>query len=83
MKFHISLNLLAFLTGGAILLTASPFAVQTVIDPTGNNFINLLGINNSGKVVGFDNNPLAQGFTLVATGKLRSREFPGCHFRQW
>jgi hypothetical protein len=77
MKTHISLNLLAFLTGGAMLLTASPFAVQTVIDPTGNNFINLLGINNSGKIVGFDNNPLAQGFTLVLPANFASENFPG------
>jgi hypothetical protein len=77
MKFPNLFKLLAFLTGGAMLLTASPFVIQTVIDPTGNSFINLLGINNGGTIAGFDNNAPAQGFTLVLPNNFSSENFPG------
>jgi len=53
------------------------YSVQTVIDPTGNNFINLLGINNAGTVAGFDNNAPAQGFTLVLPATFTPENFPG------
>ena len=53
------------------------YSVQTVIDPTGNNFINLLGINNAGTIAGFDNNAPAQGFTLVLPATFTPENFPG------
>jgi hypothetical protein len=53
------------------------YAVQTVIDPTGNNFINLLGINNAGTIAGFDNNNPAQGFTLTLPSAFAAENFPG------
>src|SRR5580658_5759867 len=77
MKFPNLFKLLTFLTGGAMLLSASPFVIQTVIDPTGTNFINLLGINNSGTIAGFDNANTAQGFTLVLPNSFTNENFPG------
>src|ERR1700733_15593271 len=77
MKFLNLFKIVAFLTGGAMLLTASPFTIQTVTDPTGNNFINLLGINNSGTIAGFDNNAPAQGFTLTLPSNFTTENFPG------
>ncbi len=68
------------LTATMLLGVASPasaYSVQTVIDPTGSNFINLLGINNSGTVAGFDNAMVAQGFTLVLPNNFMSENFPG------
>ena len=56
---------------------AAGYSVQTVIDPTGNNFINLLGINNAGTIAGFDNNNPAQGFTLTLPGTFTSENIPG------
>jgi hypothetical protein len=56
---------------------ALSFNVQDVIDPTGNNFINLLGINNSGTIAGFDNNAPAQGFTLTLPSNFTTENFPG------
>jgi hypothetical protein len=53
------------------------YSVQTVTDPTGNNFINLLGINNAGIIAGFDNNNPAQGFTLTPPSTFTSENFPG------
>jgi hypothetical protein len=53
------------------------YSVQTVIDPTGNNFINLLGINNAGTIAGFDNNAPAQGFTLKLPSTFTPENFPG------
>ena len=41
------------------------YNVTDVIDPTGTNFINLLGINNSGTIAGFDNGATNAGFTLM------------------
>jgi probable HAF family extracellular repeat protein len=56
---------------------AAGYSVQTVTDPTGNNFINLLGINNAGTIAGFDNNNPAQGFTLTLPGSFTSENFAG------
>jgi hypothetical protein len=44
---------------------AGGYAVTDVTDPTGNNFINVLGINSSLTIAGFDNNNPAQSFTAV------------------
>jgi hypothetical protein len=68
--------------GGAIFAAAAGpaaagYSVQTVTDPTGNNFINLLGINDSGTIGGFDNNNPAQGFTLTLPNNFTSQNFPG------
>jgi PEP-CTERM motif len=41
------------------------YAVTDITDPTGNNFINVLGINSSLTIAGFDNNNPAQSFTAV------------------
>jgi hypothetical protein len=56
---------------------AAEYTVQTVIDPTGNNFINLLGINDAGTIAGFDNNAPAQGFTLTLPANFKAEIFPG------
>lgn len=53
------------------------YTVETIIDPTGNNFINLLGINNAGTVAGFDNNNPPQGFTLTPPASFTAENFPG------
>ena len=55
---------------------AAAYVVQTVIDPTGNNFINLLGINTAGTIVGFDNNNPPQGFRLTLPGSFTAENFP-------
>jgi hypothetical protein len=52
-------------------------SVQTVPDPTGNNFIQLLGINNSGTIAGTDNNNPAQAFTLNLPAAYTTQNFPG------
>jgi hypothetical protein len=77
MKFPTSLNLLALLTGGAILLTGSSFTVQTVLDPADPTFTQLLGINNSGTIAGFTGAVTASGFTLVLPSSFTNENFPG------
>ncbi len=67
----------AMAAGGALLTAGPMFNVQTVTDPTGNNFIQLLGINNGGTIAGLDNNAPAQGFTFVLPGTFTSENFPG------
>jgi hypothetical protein len=59
------------------LLAISPAAhagynLTFVTDPTGTGFINLLGINNSGTVAGFDNSTFNQGFTLTLPSSFSS-----------
>ena len=56
---------------------AAGYSIQTITDPTGNNFINLLGINNAGEIGGFDNNNPAQGLTLTLPNHFTSQNFPG------
>jgi hypothetical protein len=56
---------------------AAGYSIQTIADPTGNDFINLLGINNAGEIGGFDNNNPAQGFTLTLPNHFTSQNFPG------
>jgi hypothetical protein len=68
--------------GGALLAAiAGPasagYSVQTVTDPTGTNFINLLGINDAGTIGGFDNAVNAQGFTLTLPNNFTPQNFPG------
>lgn len=77
MKFPTLLNLLALLTGGAILSTAGAFSVQTVQDPANPTFTQLLGINNGGTIAGFSGAMTAQGFTLVLPNNFASENFPG------
>jgi hypothetical protein len=57
--------------------TVDGYSVQTVTDPTGTNFINLLGINDSGAIGGFDNANNAEGFTLTLPNHFTSQNFPG------
>jgi hypothetical protein len=57
--------------------SAVAFSVQLVTDPTGNNFIQLLGINNGGTIAGFDNGNPASGFTLTLPNTFTSQNFPG------
>ncbi len=69
------------LLGGALLAAAAGpasagYSVQTVTDPTGTNFINLLGINDSGTIAGFDNAATAQGFTLTLPNNFTPQNFP-------
>ena len=77
MKSLTSLNLLAFLAGSAVLLTAGSFTVQTVQFPTDPTFTQLLGINNSGTIAGFHGAMTAQGFTLKLPGTFTTENFPG------
>jgi hypothetical protein len=76
-----------FLRGAATrcLLVAAPlvafspaahaaYNLTFVTDPTGNNFINLLGINDSGVIGGFDN---SSGFTLTLPSNFTNQNFPG------
>ena len=81
MRMNIRL-LTPLVLGGALLATAAGpaaagYAVQTVTDPTGTDFINLLGINDSGTVGGFDNAVTAQGFTLTLPNSFAAQNFPG------
>jgi len=69
------------------LLAAVPLAIAPaadagynltfVTDPTGTNFINLLGINDSGTIAGFDNSATNQGFTLTLPSSFTTVNFPG------
>src|SRR5947208_13786950 len=56
---------------------AAGYNVTNVFDPTGTNFINLLGINNSGTIAGFDNAAVNQGFTLTLPSSFTTVTFPG------
>lgn len=78
-KFHFLTPVMlgAALLAGAAGPAAAGYSVRTVADPTGNNFINLLGINDSGTIAGFDNNNPAQGFTLTLPNHFTSQNFPG------
>ena len=84
------LNNLSFrLLRGAVarcLLIAVPLAISPaahaaynltfVTDPTGNRLINLLGINNSGTIAGFDNGVTNAGFTLTLPANFTVVNFP-------
>jgi hypothetical protein len=74
------------------LLAAIPLAIAPaahaaynltfVTDPTGTGVINLLGINNSGTIAGFDNagfdnGVTNQGFTLALPNNFTAENFPG------
>ncbi len=48
-----------------------------VTDPTGTGVINLLGINNSGTIAGFDNGVTNAGFTLTLPANFSVVNFPG------
>jgi PEP-CTERM motif len=48
-----------------------------VTDPTGTGVINLLGINDSGTIAGFDNGVTNQGFTLTLPHAFTIVNFPG------
>ena len=69
------------------LLVAAPLLVASaaqagynltfVPDPTGTGLINLLGINDSGTIAGFDNGVTNQGFTLTLPSSFTTVNFPG------
>ena len=69
------------------LLVAVPLAIAPaahaaynltfVTDPTGTGVINLLGINNSGTIAGFDNGVTNAGFTLTLPHAFTIVNFPG------
>jgi hypothetical protein len=66
----------------AVPLAISPAAhaaynLTFVTDPTGNLVINLLGINNSGTIAGFDNGVTNAGFTLTLPHAFTVVNFPG------
>jgi PEP-CTERM motif len=77
-----------FLRGAATrcLLVAAPLAISPaahaaynltfVTDPTGTGFINLLGINDSGTIAGFDNGVTNAGFTLTLPANFTVVNFP-------
>ena len=65
----------------AVPLAISPAAhaaynLTFVTDPTGNRLINLLGINNSGTIAGFDNGVTNAGFTLTLPANFTVVNFP-------
>src|ERR1700761_7319701 len=65
----------------AIPLAVSPAAhaaynLTFVTDPTGTGLINLLGINNSGTIAGFDNGVTNAGFTLTLPANFTVVNFP-------
>jgi len=78
-----------FLRGAAsrCLLIAVPLAFAStahaaynltfVTDPTDTGVINLLGINGSGTIAGFDNGVTNQGFTLTLPNSFTTVNFPG------
>ena len=76
-------NLLGLTLTATILLgvtgpaAATTYSVQTVIDPSGTNFINLLGINNGGTIAGTYGAIVPQGFTLVLPNTFTTENFPG------
>jgi len=69
------------------LLAAVPLAIAPaahagynltfVTDPTGTGLINLLGINDSGTIAGFDDATTNQGFTLTLPHSFTTVNFPG------
>ncbi len=69
------------------LLAAVPLAIAPaahagynltyVADPTGTGLINLLGINDSMTIAGFDNGVTNQGFTLTLPSSFTTVNFPG------
>lgn len=66
----------------AFPLLAAPAAhagynLTFVPDPTGTGLINLLGINDSGTVAGFDDATANQGFTLTLPSSFTTVNFPG------
>jgi len=66
----------------AVPLAISPAAhaaynLTFVTDPTGNRVINLLGINDSGTIAGFDNGVTNAGFTLTLPHAFTVVNFPG------
>ena len=73
--------------GARCLLAAIPLAVVPaahaaynltfVLDPTNTGLINLLGINNSGTVAGFDNSVTSQAFRLTLPSSFTGANFPG------
>ena len=74
-----SLKMLLFALPLALapLAARAQYAVTTVTDPTGTNFINLLGINTAGTIAGFDNAATNQGFTLTLPNSFTAENFPG------
>ena len=82
-------SIFRFLRGAAArcLLVAAPLAVSPaahaaynltfVTDPTGTGLINLLGVNNSGTIAGFDNGVTNAGFTLILPANFTVVNFPG------
>jgi PEP-CTERM motif len=81
-------SIFRFLRGAATrcLLVAAPLAISPaahaannltfVTDPTGTGVINLLGINNSGTIAGFDNGVTNAGFTLTLPPNFTVVNFP-------
>ena len=66
----------------AIPLAIAPAAhaaynITSITDPTGTNFLQALGINNSGTIAGFDNSMTNAGFTLTLPANFTVVNFPG------
>jgi len=53
------------------------YNLQFVTDPTGTGVINLLGVNDSGTIAGFDNSVTNAGFTLTLPANFTVVNFPG------
>lgn len=72
----------ALFASGAGSLVAGAISIQTVQDPANPSFTQLLGINNSGTIVGFDGAVTAQGFQLTLPNTFTNENFPG-RPRRW
>jgi len=57
-------------------IEAANYTVQTVQSPANPGFTQLLGINNSGTIAGFDGATTAQGFTLTLPNNYTAENYP-------
>ncbi|MGD0960051.1 MAG: hypothetical protein ABSB19_09610 [Methylomonas sp.] len=72
-----SVMLAIFLSTPISSALAGSYTVQTVQSTANPTFTQLLGINNSGEIAGFDGATVAQGFTLTLPNNFTSENFPG------
>ncbi len=69
--------LLAAIPLGIAPAAHAAYNLTFVTDPTGTGVINLLGINNSGTIAGFDNGVTNAGFTLTLPANFTVVNYPG------
>jgi hypothetical protein len=69
-----------FMTGTAA--AAPVYTVQNIVDPDGNGFTEVFGINDAGAIVGTDNAVANQGFTLAPNGRFTPDNVSGAQQTQ-